>query len=150
MSVYEQAYGLTRLRLLVAVCEVAIGTVFVMVLVAGIRLNGAWIPRAVLGTAVVALLSLAALNPDRLIADRNIDRYQAHPERRLDTYYLGTLSADAAPAFDRLPEAHRNCVLRTIEGDLRRDGDAWYEFNLGRAVARELHPVGFTENCWRL
>jgi hypothetical protein len=150
MSVYEQAYGLTRLRLLVAVCEVAIGLVFVMVLAAGIRLNGAWIPRAVLGTAVVALLSLATLNPDRLIADRNIDRHQAHPERRLDVSYLGSLSADAAPAFDRLPEAERNCALRGLQWDLRHDGDAWYEFNVGRAVARELRPSGFTENCWRL
>ncbi|GIJ51492.1 hypothetical protein Val02_83780 [Virgisporangium aliadipatigenens] len=150
MHVYEQAYGLTRLRLLVAVCEVAIGIVFVMVLVAGIRLNGAWLPRAVLGTAVVALLSLAALNPDRLIADRNIGRYQAHPERRLDIYYLGSLSADAAPAFDRLPKAYRDCVLSGIELSLSLEPDAWYEFNFGRAEARRLDPAGNAANCYSL
>jgi hypothetical protein len=148
MSAYEQAYGLTRLRLLVAICEVWLGLVFVLVLAAGVRLRGSWVPRAVLGTGVAALLALAVINPDRVIADRNIDR---HPDGvGLDVQYLATLSADAAPALDRLPEPQRSCALRYIAYDLDRQPDAWYEFNVGRWRARQIErvspPLG---GCWR-
>ncbi|MDT5387664.1 MAG: hypothetical protein QOE04_1305, partial [Mycobacterium sp.] len=34
------------------------------------------LPHAVLVAGVVALLGVAALNPERLIAERNIDRYE--------------------------------------------------------------------------
>jgi hypothetical protein len=147
MSAYEQAYGLTRLRLLVAFCEVWLGLVFVLVLAAGVRLRGAWVPRAVLGTAVAALLALAVVNPDRVIAERNIDRYLQGG--RLDVTYLADLSADAAPALDRLPEPQRSCALRYIAADLERRSDPWYEFNWGRWQGRRIERVTPpSEGCW--
>ena len=77
MWTYEQAYGFSRLRVLVSVCELWLGVVFLLVLAAGIRLSAParWLPQAVVGTGVAALLALAALNPDQFIADRNVDRY---------------------------------------------------------------------------
>ena len=105
MNVYTHAYGSTRLRLLVAACELWLGAVFVLVLVAGVRLRATWLPRLVVGTAVLALLGLAVLNPDRFIADRNVDRYAASGQ--LDLEYLSRLSADAVPALDRLPRRAR-------------------------------------------
>ncbi|MEV4754075.1 DUF4173 domain-containing protein [Micromonospora sp. NPDC049559] len=136
MNVYAQAYGATRLRLLVAACEIWLGLVFVLVLVAGVRLRGAWVPRLVLGTAVLVLLGLVALNPDRLIADRNVDRYAE--TGRIDLRYLSGLSADAAPAIDRLPEPDRGCALGYIAYQLDRRPDDWREYNLGRERARRL------------
>ena len=100
MDVYADTYGLTRLRVLVALCELWLGAVFVLILIAGIRLTGLWLPRAVVAAGVLALLSLAGANPDRLIADRNIARYEQ--TNCIDTYYLSTLSADAVPALHRL------------------------------------------------
>lgn len=55
--------------------ELWLGLLFVLVLAAGFRLHAAWLPRLVVASAVLALLGLAGLNPDRFIADRNIDRY---------------------------------------------------------------------------
>jgi hypothetical protein len=151
MNVYTQAYGATRLRLVVAACELWLGLVFVLILVAGVRLRGGWLPRLVLGTAVLALFGLVAVNPDRLIADRNIDRYAE--TGRLDVGYLARLSADAAPELDRLPPAVRDCALISIAYDLRRQPDDWRELNLGRARARQVldaTPISRTaaDHCW--
>ncbi|WP_406039659.1 DUF4173 domain-containing protein [Micromonospora sp. NBC_00898] len=134
MRVYTDAYGATRLRLVVATVELWLGLLFVLVGVATVRLRGDWLPRLVLGAAVVALLGLAVVNPDRLIADWNVDRYQRID--RLDVGYLSQLSADAVPALDRLPEPLRSCALRDIAGQLPADG--WRSGNLGRARARAL------------
>jgi hypothetical protein len=150
MHVYEQAYGFTRLRVLVSVCEAWLGLVFLMVLAAGVRLRAGWLPRAVVGSAMVALIGLAALNPDRFIADRNVDRFQA--SGRIDTEYLSGLSADAVPALDRLKPEWRDCALEAIADRLNApDADDWRGFNLARARAREIlaaRPVGTGEQCW--
>ena len=134
MRVYTDAYGATRLRLLVAIVELWLGLVFVLVGVATVRLRGGWLPRLVVGAAVVALLGLAVVNPDRLIADWNVDRYQRID--RLDPGYLSRLSADAVPALDRLPEPTRSCVLADIAAQLPDDG--WRAANVGRAQARAV------------
>jgi hypothetical protein len=110
---------------------------FLLVLAAGVRLRGAWLPRAAVGAAVMALLGLVALDPDRFIADRNVDRYSEIG--RIDTYYLSNLSVDAVPALDRLPGDLRDCVLSRIDRRLdRRPDDDWYEANLARARARAI------------
>jgi hypothetical protein len=149
MDAYEAAYGLTRLRLLVAACEVWFGLIFVMVLLNGMRLRplgrrkGGWLLPASFAAGVGMLILLAALNPDRMIAERNIDRYQTNG--KIDVYYLGGLSADAAPALDRLPPSLRGCALEKMNREL--DDDAWYEFNWGRHVAR-TYDVS-SANCSR-
>ncbi|ROT33719.1 DUF4173 domain-containing protein [Micromonospora sp. HM5-17] len=135
MDVYADAYGATRLRLLVAVCELWIGLLFVLVAVAGIRLSGAWLPRVALGTAVLALLGLAVANPDRLIAEHNVARYDR--TGRIDVWYLSRLSADAVPALDRLPDPLRRCALAWIAYELPATDD-WRETNLGRIAARRI------------
>nr|WP_236647070.1 DUF4173 domain-containing protein [Micromonospora acroterricola] len=132
MQVYADAYGATRLRLVVATAELWLGLLFVLVGVAVVRLRAEWLPRLVIGTAVLALLGLALVNPDRLIADRNVDRYRE--TGRLDVGYLAGLSADAVPALDRLPEPLRACALREIAAELPRDG--LWAANLGRERAR--------------
>jgi hypothetical protein len=136
MHLYEQAYGFTRLRILVSACELWLGLVFAMVLVAGIRLRAGWLAQAVAASAAASLLGLALLNPDQFIADRNIDRYQRI--NRIDVYYLSRLSADAAPALDRLPAPLRACALSRIAEDLAASPDDWRSANLGRARAREV------------
>jgi len=147
MYAYEQAYGLTRMRLLVTACEIWFGIVFAMVLAAGVRMRAGWVPRAVAAVGVAALLGLAVADPDRLIAERNIDHYLAGDRTTLDVYYLSNLSADAAPALDRLTGRDRYCALRHIHRDLA-DDDPWYTFNLGRERAREIDPGrGDDRNC---
>ncbi|MGW1058674.1 DUF4153 domain-containing protein [Micromonospora rubida] len=143
MQVYADAYGATRLRLVVAAVELWLGALFVLVGVAVVRLRAGWLPQLVVGTAVLALLGLAALNPDRLIAERNVDRYRL--TGMIDVQYASQLSADAVPALDRLPEPLRSCALRHIAVELPVDHVR--TANLGRAAARDLldlSPTGAT------
>jgi hypothetical protein len=136
MDVYADTYGLTRLRILVALCEVWLGVVFLMVLIAGIRLRAAWLARSVVAAGVLALLGLAAANPDGVIADRNITRFEQ--TGRIDRNYLAGLSADAVPAIERLEQPHRDCVLASIAAELPRAEQDWRTWSYGRAHAREL------------
>jgi hypothetical protein len=83
---------------------------------------------------------LAALNPERLIADRNIDRYQQTGQ--LDAEYLSTLSADIDPALHRLPDPVRACVTAGPS-----DRDPWYLFNLSRSRADRPDDGSLTDFC---
>lgn len=129
MHVYEEAYGFTRLRLLVSVFEGWLGLLVALVLAAGVRLDGRWVPRAAVVTGACALLGLAVLNPDAYIAEQNVARYV--DTGRADWSYLAGLSADAVPTLERAPAQVRGCVtvLPTT------DPDSWLEWNLGRARA---------------
>ena len=140
MHVYEEAYGFTRLRLLVSVFEAWLGAVVVLVLAAGVSLRGVWVPRAALLAGATMLLGLAAINPDAYIAERNIERFEQ--TGRIDWYYLASLSDDAVPAFDSLPSRYRSCVLTNHEPS----DDDWLEWNLGRdRAAATMRQVDFTQ-----
>ncbi|MEV4705373.1 DUF4173 domain-containing protein [Actinoplanes sp. NPDC049316] len=150
MNVYSDTYGLTRLRVLVALCELWLGVVFLLVLAAGVRLRARWLPQAVIAAGVLALLGLAAANPDRLIADRNVTRYEQ--TQRIDTAYLSNLSADAVPALNRLGRPHRDCALDPINRRLERQPDDWRGWSLGREEARDVlaeNPPAFSLTCPR-
>ncbi|NIL77198.1 MULTISPECIES: DUF4153 domain-containing protein [Nocardiaceae] len=130
MSLYEEQYGYTTLRLFVTAVELLLGGVFVLVLIAGVSMSGRWLPRAV-GVAVVAtVLGLALLNPDAYVARHNVDRFVETGE--IDTRYLAELSADATGELDRLPEPYRSCVLPRVEP--RR----WNEWNVADSRARTV------------
>ncbi|MBN1172327.1 MAG: DUF4173 domain-containing protein [Micromonosporaceae bacterium] len=140
MWVYEQAYGFTRLRLLVSAFELWLGLVFLLIIAAGVRLRTSWLPRFALASGFVVLLGLAWLNPDGFIAGQNIDRYER--TGKIDIAYLRDLSPDAATELDRLPGLSRKCALLGIAEDLRNARDGWTEYNAGRAAARRLDLPG--------
>lgn len=138
---YQDAYGLTRLRI---VCLAVLLWIIVAVLVvmageASSRLRAHSTAGA--GAAgVLVVLGLHLVNPDLLIARTNL----ALAERtgRLDLEYLTHLSPDAAPALDRAAE-----VLDGVEYALvrqawctnGRQGLAW-NLSAARADARpECH-----------
>ncbi len=130
MDVYQDAYGFTRLRLLVDVFEGWLGVVVLGVLVAGLRLEGRWLPRAAVFAGAAALAGLALVNPDAWIARHNIDRYET--SGKVDFDYLAGLSADAVPELMKLPDDVRACALMSGW----RSDDDWLGWNLGRARAR--------------
>ncbi|GAB3665711.1 hypothetical protein GCM10027596_32140 [Nocardioides korecus] len=137
LGLYQDAYGFTRLRLLADLFEGWLGLVVVAVLVAGIRLRGAWLPRVALLTGAALLLGLALANPDAWIARHNLARFEA--TGKVDADYLAGLSADALPTIlaHPLPLGER-CLL----GDLGpgvgpgAGADSWAAWNLGRSRAR--------------
>jgi hypothetical protein len=144
MNLYADTYGLTRLRLLVACCEGWFGLVLLLVLAAGVRIKAPWLPRVAIAAGVLALLGLAAANPDRVIAEHNIRQ-----TRTVDLAYLGNLSPDAAPALARLDPRSRDCVLGHIDLWLRSHPDDWRGWNLGRERARRLIARDLSGPGWR-
>ncbi|MGW6621475.1 DUF4153 domain-containing protein [Nocardia sp. NPDC055002] len=132
MWTYQQAYGFTVLRLLVTTCELWVGLVYVLVLAAIARLRWSWVPRAAIGTALATLIALAVINPEYLVAERNIDRWQT--SGRLDADYLSSLSPDILPALDPLPAHLRTQIETPVVDDL--DPDHWWSWNWSRSSAR--------------
>ena len=141
MHVYEGAYGFTRLRMLVSVFEGWLGLVLLLVLAAGLRLRGPWLPRAALLTGAVSLLALSAVNPDAYIARHNVERFEQ--TGKVDTTYLAGLSADAVPALAGSGVAALGCLP-----DHGADDD-WLEWNLGRwrAAHAEATSTPNTSGC---
>jgi two-component system sensor histidine kinase BaeS len=140
MSVYQDAYGLTRLRLLVDVFEGWLGLLVLATMAGGVALRAAWLPRFGLITGVTLLLGLAALNPDAWIARQNIERYDDTGE--VDWTYLAGLSDDALPVLRDLPDDLEECAISLDGGD----EDDWLEWNLGRALASDF--VEEHEDSW--
>ena len=136
MSLYQHEYGWTRLRLFVSAVELSLGAVFVLLLIAGIRLNGRFLPRAVVGMAAMTLLGLAAMNPDAWIARHDVDRFRATGQ--IDTHYLSGLSADAVPVLLSLPARERDCAVLPIAARLESLPSPWYDDNVARHRARDL------------
>lgn len=136
MAVYQDAYGFTTLRLFVDVFEGWLGFLVLAVMVAGLAGWGRWLPRVALASGALALVGLAAINPDAWVAGRNLDRYEATGD--LDLRYLQDLSADAAPTIAaRLPADVARCVLQDLpwnelSAETLEDARAW---NLGRSRA---------------
>ena len=100
---------------------------------------GVWLPRFALVSGVVALLGLAAINPDAWIAERNLDRYA--DTGRVDWHFLRNLSADAVPVFDGRSATEVLCGMPRYWSQ----DDDWLSWNLGRSRAsdaRRRRPGG--------
>ncbi|MDI6097023.1 DUF4173 domain-containing protein [Actinoplanes sp. NEAU-A12] len=134
MWAYQRVYSFTGERIFVMASEMLLGTIFVLIAVAGVKWRGRWIPGTTVGLAVVMLLGLAVLDPEGYVASRNAVRYR--DTGKIDAWYLRALSADATPALTRLPDPVRRCTLSWIAEDLK-EPDPWYAWNLGRSRARE-------------
>jgi hypothetical protein len=93
------------------------------------------------------VLGFAAVNPDGVVADTVIQRFEK--DGHLDGAYLAGLSDDAVPALNRLPEPERSCLIRAVTGGLdHRRPEPWYAYTVGydRAAAiLDLRPT--LQNC---
>ncbi|MFF2785230.1 DUF4153 domain-containing protein [Streptomyces sp. NPDC058049] len=152
MDLYVEAYGLTRLRVSVAAMELWLGLVIVLIMAAGL-FGGRWLARAFAASAAAAVLAFGLLSPDGMVAERNVARFEA--DAKIDLSYFQSLSADAVPALDRLPEPQRSCALRGINDEMAKAGDVpWYAMSLGEYQARQIlreRPVTASyEVCSRL
>jgi len=133
MHLYEEAFGFTRLRLLVSVFEGWLGVVVVLVIVAGVVGARRWLIPVTVRLGAAGLLGLALVNPDLYIAQHNIARADAPVG--IDWQYLGELSTDAYPALVRLPEEKFQCATRS---SAQPGDDDWLAWNLSRERARDL------------
>lgn len=143
MSLYQEAFGWSVLRVLVASFELWVAAVLVGIAVAWWLRRTDVVPRLVIGSAGAGLLALSLAGPDALVARANVARFEE--TGKIDTSYLSQLSDDAVPALQRLPEPERSCVLALRE----LEPDAWYEWNLARSAARDslaANPAGVCQD----
>jgi hypothetical protein len=135
MTLYEDAFGYTRLRLFTHVFMYALGAVLTWRAV-----TLWWRPeRFAIGafvTALGAVLAVNAVNPDALIVRLNIAR--ATDSSGPDVSYLSGLSSDAVPELVRdtaLAQGWQTELLRQYAERLPDEG-SWPEWNLSHARAR--------------
>ncbi|MGH2725277.1 MAG: DUF4173 domain-containing protein [Actinomycetota bacterium] len=132
LLLYEEAFGFTRLRISVHAVILWLAGVLVMVMAAGAFRRGRWLPRAVVGFSAAALLVFNLMNPDALVASRNVERYEEIG--RVDLPYLAGLSADAVPSLLGLPRRLPACAFLPHR-ELFTEPDPWPGWNLARARA---------------
>ena len=150
MSLYQDAFGYTVLRVFVDGFELWLGLVVVFLLVAGVRLSGWWVPRAVLVSAAVFALGLRRDEPGRLGR-----RAQHRPVRGglepLDTVYLSHPRRRRDPGHRRPAPGRVAVVHHDLRGRARPfETDDWLAWNLGRsraATARDSLPGTSATSC---
>ena len=151
VSLYEGAYGFTRLRLYVQIYAVL---AFISFIFLSVELRG--IPsvdrllRRVMAASAVALWGLIALNSDAWIAHANVVRYER--TGRIDVPYLTSgLGPDAVPQLvaelPRLPDtlaAHlKECLRARYQAPRHFNEERWFEWSLRRvSLTRALTAIG--------
>jgi Domain of unknown function (DUF4173) len=134
LHLYEDAFGLTRARLVAEAAAFWIGGLVVLATAAALvpRARRLVAYAAVAGTAA-GLLAFSLANPDGRVAERNVERYDR--TGAIDVEYLAGLSADAVPALTGLPDPLADRALRQTSARLA-DDEPWSSWNLARHVAR--------------
>jgi Domain of unknown function (DUF4173) len=135
LGLLEETYGFTRLRFAAHAALFYLAALFCLVLVAR---SAAWLPRAIVAVTAGSVLLFALADPERRIAERNVDRYER--TGKLDVAYLAALGADAAPELARVAKVPLPCV----------EADGVAGFNLARAAARRTrtdHRTAASTRC---
>jgi hypothetical protein len=135
MARYEDAYGLTRLRIMAHAGLVLVGVVMAWRALTLWVAEERFVPGA-LAMVATSLMVLTAMRPDAMIARENLRQGTA-----VDIWYLMTLSDDAAPAIvEALPrltdEQRKDLNIHLGERQLVRQASPGIGgWNLGRALA---------------
>ena len=141
LSLYEEAYGFTMLRLYSHVFAVWLGFVFVQLAAdfLGLWRRRRWFVGATLVTALAVLFALDVLSPEAIVVSLNTNHAQtAH---KIDSQYFTELSADATPALlgarSQLEPMLRDQVTTAACAGNRAYRASWAAFNLAEMQAVE-------------
>ena len=134
LGLLEDAYGFTVTRLLGHAATLWVGAILLLVAVAGAAQRTELVPRAVVAVSAAGILAFSLLNPEGIVAGKNVDRYER--TGKIDKWYLEELGPDATPALARLP---RRLALPLVEQTTREApaDDGFFELNLARVRARD-------------
>jgi len=138
MNLYESGYGYTQLRLYTHVFMGFEAVLFIFLFVSNLyRPVFKYFSLFSFMTATVFLLGLNILVPDRIIASRNIHRYEDGKD--LDITYLLSLSSDSYMKLKDVDFANKKiyqCELLRKQEDLEKSTDSWGEFNISKYYAK--------------
>ncbi|HAQ39952.1 MAG TPA: hypothetical protein DCM73_03345 [Clostridiales bacterium] len=145
MSLYDGAYGFTRLRIFVYMFLMfeAFGLLATLIYVIRHNFNILAVYAAV---ALTYYLTLNLVNVDSIIARRNIDMYFSGQTKTVDMDYLMGLSADAAPQIMRLLDDGVEIIVKNkariyltnldeLYGSMEYN---WQSYNLSMERTRKL------------
>ncbi len=138
LSLYEDAYGFTMLRLVSHVFILWLAVAFVLLLVNIIReMNENQFAYHLFASAICFFAIFNLINPDAFIARQNIDRF--NDTGKLDFYYLRTLSDDAVPEVATLLDHPDETIQKSAASVLHQQKYAandkptpWQSANIGR------------------
>jgi hypothetical protein len=149
LDLYENAYGLTMLRLYAGVFVGWVGVSLVLLGAWIVRTRDrAWFPAAAVVAGLAAVLVLNVFNPEAVVVRRNVAL--AQQTGRFDTSYLQWLSDDAVPeivrTLPRLPAPLRDSVVSEICSRPPRTTTGWAAWNAAHSAAddarRQVCPGG--------
>ena len=141
MSLYEEAYGFTYLRILTHAFMAYLFGLFV------ISLGKIWRPtipllKSYIVVSIVAYTLINYVNVDKVIAENNIERY--NKGNSIDIAYLSGLSYDAVPLLvdfrnnttDQELANQLENVLEDKKAKLEKD-TSWQSFNISKYRAKQ-------------
>ena len=99
LSLYEEAFGFTMLRLYSHIFAVWIALVFVFLAadIGGVHRSRRWLVGATVASATGILLMLNVANPEAIVVTLNVEH--ASGAHKIDADYLAQLSSDAIPTL---------------------------------------------------
>lgn len=134
LTLYESAFGFTRPRLLAHALILWLGALFLILIGSGVLRNFSHVPGIVVALTALSIFTFNVINPDRMIAKLNVDRYERLG--RLDQQYLATLSVGAYPEIARLPEwLQQSWIQNKRSASMREERSSWMEANVSRSMA---------------
>ncbi|MBZ9688773.1 DUF4173 domain-containing protein [Clostridium estertheticum] len=141
MSLYEQTYGFTYLRIFVHIFMLMLFMLFIVALI-GIWKRNMPLNKAIIVIGLSMFILVNYINVDKIIASKNIDIY--YETQKIDVQYLRSLSYDVIPEILKLkddsnPEVAKevNNYLEDVKKDLSQ-GYFWYEFNYSKYRAMKI------------
>jgi hypothetical protein len=149
LDLYENAYGLTMLRLYSGVFVGWIGVSLVLLGAWIVRTRDrAWFPAAAAAAGLAAVLALNIVNPEAVVVRRNVAL--AQQTGRFDTTYLQWLSDDAVPelvrTLPRLPAPLQDSIVAELCSRPPRTTRGWAAWNAAHNAAddarRQICPPG--------
>lgn len=143
MSLYEEEYGYTYLRVFTHAFMIFIFVILIATLIK-VWMEKFSLLKSYIVVALIAYLSINYFNADAFIADKNIRRFEADSGKMIDIYYLNSLSDDAVPYMIKLldnpneqvaVEIKSNLISRKIRLSSKND---WQSFNLSKYRAKGI------------
>jgi hypothetical protein len=138
MALYDEAFGLTMLRLWVVGAAVWMGVVLLLIAARNLGLGAGrdWVLAGSALAAFVLVVTADLANPEAFVVRHNVDRAAAGAE--LDVDYLADLSEDALPAYvdaaeGGAPEAFRPLLRALLPCPTDLEGVATLNLSAARA-----------------
>lgn len=141
LMLYQDAYGLTTLRLYVSGFIIFLGVIFIILAIKLWRdKEDRFFAFGAFLSIVVFLVVFNILNPDAFITKKNIDHF--NQTGKIDAHYLSTMSADAVPdilnVYDRLNNEDKATIEQLLVNkkvELENQKSDWQSYNISRQRA---------------